>query len=312
MAALMMKLWAMRLLAAMFYGATALMVVQPLHASTSGVIVSGIGGNVEFENAFELQGQNILEGLKTLSPNDDAFTLLTGPDVSRDAVMSAIELQASKDQETFILVLLGHGTIDGRNWRFNIPGDDLSDEDLIAAMAGVSAAGQLVVVATSGSGALLDSLSQPGRVVVTATKSGGEINSSRFGEYFAEAIGSDVADIDRNEILTIGEAWRYANEQVVSYYEDQKQLASEHARIKVNDQADLAVARLGALRLAIDNPEVTVLLEQRLELEKQFNALRDQKTLFGFDEFYEKLEPILLDIATLQQKIDEVTGWEPN
>ena len=286
--------------------------MQPLQASTTGVIVSGIGGNVEFENAFELQGQNILNGLKTLNPGEDAFTLLTGPSVSRDAVLSAIEQQASKKQQAFILVLLGHGTIDGRNWRFNIPGDDLSDEDLVAAMAGVNTPDQLVVVATSGSGALLDILSQPGRVVVTATKSGGEINSSRFGEYFAEAIGSDVADIDRNEILTIGEAWRYANEQVVDYYEEQKLLASEHARIRVNDQADLAVARLGALRLAINNPEVAVLLDKRLELEKQFNALRDQKATLGFDEFYEKLEPILLDIATLQQQIDDETGWEPN
>ncbi len=287
-------------------------IIQPVHATTTGVIVSGIGGNVEYENAFELQGQTILDGLKTLNPDDDAFSLLTGPTVSRDAVMSAIQLQADKQQQTFILVLLGHGAIDGRNWRFNIPGDDLSDEDLVAAMAGVDVPDQLVVVATSASGALLDTLSQPGRVVVTATKSGGELNASRFGEYFAEAIGSDVADVDRNEILTIGEAWRYANEQVVNYYEDQNLLASEHARIKVNDQADLAVSRLGALRLAIDNPEVAMLLEQRLELEKQFNTLRDQKASLGFDEFYEKLEPILLDIATLQQQIDDATGWEPN
>jgi len=286
--------------------------IQPLQASTTGVVVSGIGGNVEYENAFEQQGQNILEGLKTLNPSEDAFTLITGPDVSRDAVLSAIELQANKKEQAFILILLGHGTIDGRNWRFNIPGVDLSDEDLITAMAGVSAPDQLVVIATSASGALLDTLSQPGRVVATATKSGGEINASRFGEYFAQAIGSDVADIDRNEILTIGEAWRYANEQVVKYYEDQKLLASEHARIKVNDQADLAVARLGALRLAIDNPQVAALLEKRLELEKQFNALREQKAQLGFDEFYEKLEPVLLDIATLQQQIDAATGWEPN
>ncbi len=300
------------LVATALLGAAGLMFVQPLHASTTGVIVSGIGGNVEFENAFELQGQSVLDGLKTLNTSDDAFTLLSGPDATRDAVIAAIQLQSSKQEQAFILVLLGHGSIDGRNWRFNIPGDDLSDEDLIAAMAGVKASDQLVVLATSGSGALLDTLSQPGRVVVTATKSGGEINASRFGEYFAEAIASDVADIDRNEILTIGEAWRYANEQVVNYYEDQKLLASEHARIRVNDQADLAVARLGALRLAIDNPEVSALLEKRLDLEQQFTALRDQKSSLGFDEYYGKLEPILLDIATLQQQIDTATGWEPN
>ena len=310
-----MKLGAMRfvkwLVRRSLVCAACMLFMQSLFASTTGVIVSGIGGNVEFENAFELQGQGVMDGLQTLNPADDAFTLLTGPKVSREAVLAAIEQQSKKGQQAFILVLLGHGTIDGRHWRFNIPGDDLSDEDLVAAMAGVNAPDQLLVVATSASGALLETLSQPGRVVVTATKSGGEINASRFGEYFAQAIGSDVADIDRNEILTIGEAWRYANEQVVTYYEEQKLLASEHARIKTNGQADLAVARLGALRLALDNPEVTDLLERRLDLEKQFNALRAQKASLAFDEYYRQLEPILLDIATLQQQIDDVTGWEP-
>jgi len=280
-------------------------------ATTTGVIVTGIGGNVEYENAFELHGQSILEGLQTLNSDENAFTLLTGPQASRDAVLSAIETQSAKNSTAFILVLLGHGTVDGKHWRFNIPGDDLSDEDLIAAMATVNSSDQLLVAATSASGALLETLSQPGRVVVTATKSAGELNVSRFGEFFAQALGSDVADIDRNEILTVGEAWRYANEQVVNYYEEQKLLASEHARIKTNGQADLAVARLGALRLALDNPEVAALLEQRLSLEKQFNTLREKKSSMPHAAFYQQLEPILLDIATLQQQIDAATGWEP-
>ena len=283
--------------------------IQPLHASTTGVIVSGIGGTVEYENEFEQNAQRVLDGLQTLNPDKEAFTLLTGPAVSRESVMQAIDLQSAKQAQTFILVLLGHGSIDGRNWRFNIPGADISDEDLIAALASVNASDQLLVVATSASGVLLDILSQPGRVVVTATKSGGEINASRFGGYFAQAIGSDVADVDRNEILTVGEAWRYANEQVTNYYEEQKLLASEHPRIVTKGQADIAVARLGALRLALDNPAVAGLLEQRLELEKQFNALREEKQTLGFEQYYQQLETILIDIATLQQQIDSETGW---
>ncbi len=283
--------------------------LQPVLASTTGVIVSGIGGTVEYENEFEENAQRVLDGLQTLNPDKDAFTLLTGPVVTSESVMQAIGEQSAKQPQTFILVLLGHGSIDGRHWRFNIPGPDISDEDLIAALAGVNASDQLLVVATSASGVLLDTLSQPGRVVVTATKSGGEINASRFGGYFAQAIGSDVADVDRNEILTVGEAWRYANEQVAKYYEDQKLLASEHPRIVTNGQADIAVARLGALRMALDNPAVAGLLEQRLDLEKQFNALRQQKESLGFEQYYQQLEPILIDIATLQQKIDTETGW---
>jgi len=152
-------------------------------------------------------------------------------------------------------------------------------------------------------------LSQPGRLVVTATKSGGELNAVRFPEFLAEAMESSVADVDRNELLTLAEVFRYSNEKTQSYYEDRKLLASEHARLTGDEPDRLTLAKLGALRTAKDNPEVATLLEERLVLEDAFIALKARKSDMGVSDYYAELEPLLVSIARLQMRIDSATGW---
>ena len=170
----------------------------------------------------------------------------------------------------------------------------------------------MIVLADSASGAALDTLAQLGRVLVTATKSGGEINAVRFPGFLAQAMQSDVADYDRNEILTVAEAYRFAEARTREYYEQQKLLASEHSRMRGEQADNIAVALLGSLKDANDDPVVASLLDERLTLEQRFKALRARKTQMPVDEYYDELETLLLSIARLQQSIDETTGWSEN
>lgn len=292
------------------FAALALLVIAPVaYATSKGIVVTGIGGNEDYAEQFLAQGEVVAEALKTISENDNDFVLLQGDGATREAVLRTIEEQASNASDTFFLILIGHGSVDAETWRFNLPGDDLNTEDLVGALAVVQASNQLVLVGTSSSGALLDSLSQPGRYVVTATKSGGEINAVRFPEFLAKAMESSVADTDRNEILTLAEVYRYTNEKTQNYYEEQKLLASEHARITGDNPERIAMARLGSLKTAKDNPAVAVLLDKRLVLEDAFLTLKARKPSMDTQSFYEELEPLLISIAKLQREIDAVTGW---
>ena len=238
-----------------------------------------------------------------------AVELLGAGANERESVLAAIERQAAREVDTFALVLIGHGSSDARGWKFNVTGPDVGTDDLVGALAGVRASRQLVVLGASASGALLETLAQPGRVVLTATKSAGELNAVRFPGFFADALGSGVADIDRNEILTVAEAFRYADARTREYYEEQNLLAAEHARLEGEAAASLAVARLGSLRLAGEDPEVAALLDTRLTLERDYRALLARKGEMAPDDYYAEFEALMLSIAGLQRAIDRESGW---
>ena len=131
----------------------------------------------------------------------------------------------------------------------------------------------------------------------------------RFPEYLAAAMEATDADYDRNEILTMAEAFRYASARTQTFYEQQKLLASEHSRLVGDLADDVPVTLLGSLKEAQDDPVVAELLVERLVLEEAFKALTARKPDMAVADFYAELETLLLDIARMQQSIDAVTGW---
>jgi len=302
-----------------------LLPTHPVWAKTYAVVVEGLGGNAQYQASFSASVTAFTDALSTLDSvdgNSDDRNSSNGTIIRLDAsatrvdILDAIETQSSLMMDdsgdgaaVFALVLIGHGTADNRNWRFNITGPDLSTDDLVAALNSIPTQQQLVVLGASASGAALDTLSQLGRVLVTATKSGGEINAVRFPGFLADAVASGAADYDRNEILTIAEAYRFAQARTAEYYEQEKLLASEHSRLRGENAPDMAIAYLGSLKDAKDNPVVASLLEQRLQLENAFKAIKQRKPEMAVNAYYEELEQMLLSIARLQQDIDKASGW---
>ncbi|MBX2880987.1 MAG: hypothetical protein KTR32_13680 [Granulosicoccus sp.] len=273
------------------------------------LVVGGLGGTDIYQERFDDDAATVAQALRSLTQDESAVRLLVGPEATLDAIDGALQTFAGDPFEKFILILIGHGTSDGRSYRFNIPGPDLTTDELVAGLSSIQSEQQAVVLASSASGELLDVLASPTRVVVTATKSAGEINAVKFGEYFALALGSTSADIDRNEILTLAEAYRYATEQTAKFYESRKLFASEHSRIKGEGASDLALAFLGALQQAQSNPAVAALLDERLDLEVAFHELKARKPTMKRNDYYGELESLLINISLLQQKIDAATGW---
>ncbi len=281
--------------------------LTPAHADIRAVVVAGLGGNSDYAEEFAEQAQQIGNAFSTLSQDENAVVVLEEP--SADIFLEAIRKAAAHEGDLFALVMIGHGSSDSRGYRFNLPGPDPTTSDLVAALTGVRATRQMVLVGTSSSGAVLDTLAEPGRVLVSATRSGAESNLVRFTRFFAEALAGGAADYDRNEILTLAEAWRYTTTAVREYYEAESLLMPEHAELRGDGSQLIALARLGSLALVTGDPIVSELLDQRLELETEFAVLTARKDTMSRTRYYDELETLLLKIARLQLVIDEATGW---
>ena len=115
-----------------------------------------------------------------------------------------------KPADAFVLMLIGHGSDDGVEYKFNIPGPDITGVELASLLDQIPAARQLVVNMTSSSGGSIEFLRKPNRVVISATKTGSEKNATVFARYWAEALRDPAADTDKNESVSALEAFHFA------------------------------------------------------------------------------------------------------
>jgi len=211
----------------------------------------------------------------------------------------------------FILALFGHGSFDGENYKFNIKGPDITAQQLADTLERLDGIQQILMIATSASGAALPILEAPERVVITATKSGAESNAVQFPKFWTAALEGELSDSDHDELLTVGEAFGFAQEGVETFYENNQQLATEHARIS-GDATDAILSRLGSLRGTDNDEEINRMLAERMTLEQDFLAVKLTRGEIPQSRYLDDLEEVLLKIARLQKRMDELTGWVAN
>jgi hypothetical protein len=270
-------------------------------------IVSGLGGEPQYEERFRQQAEEIATIARGLAESPEHVVMLVGAEVNRDAIRTQMRGLAERaaPNDLVTIVLIGHGTYDGEEYRFNIPGQDITGSELQRLLSALRAREQLIVNATSASGATIDKWSQPGRVLITATKSGGERTATRFAQFWTEALKAGNADSNRDEIVTAGEAFEYASRQVAAAFKADVALATEHPRIEGTDAAaGFTVARFGSAASVSSDPEVNALLAQRAALERDLGAIKERKPSLSEEAYYNELESVLVKFAQLQQQID--------
>jgi hypothetical protein len=218
-------------------------------------------------------------------------------------------------------MLIGHGTADEFDYKFNLPGPDLSASDL-GQMLDKIAAHELIVNMTSASGGSIAVLEKPKRVVITATKAGTEKNATVFPRYWIEGLRDPAVDSDKNEIVTALEAFRYAEEKTAKFYETQKRLSTEHAMLEdagkgggvkapsVENGEGLtagrfAVLHLGATAAQSRDPAKLALLKQKEELEAAIDDLKYRKASMSVQDYRGQLQDLLLQLAKTQEALDK-------
>ena len=208
--------------------ATFLLLVTPLstHAATFYVTLSGLGGEPDYDQRFKMWADDIDSSLKKAG---EANITLIAPTRDQIRAKFADVARQAKPDDGLVLMLIGHGTYDGVDYKFNIPGPDITGAELAGLMDKIPASRQLVVNMTSSSGGSLSSLQKKNRIVITATKAGTEKNATVFARYWAEALREPAADADKNESVSALEAFHYAQRKTTEFFDSQKRLATEHA-----------------------------------------------------------------------------------
>jgi len=300
-----------------------LLTVLSAPAATYYVTIAGLGGEPDYEQHFEMWASDIEKVLKA-SGGEAKIETLKGPAATRFAIGALLEKIAGEAtaQDVLVLMLIGHGTYDGVEYKINLPGPDLSATDLAKLLDKVHASRQLVVNMTSASGGSIEALKHSNRVLITATKAGSEKNATVFTRYWLEALRDPAADTDKNDTISALEAFRYAQQKTANFYETQKRLATEHALLEDTGAgtgvrtpsadngnglraAAFPLLRLGSMQAAASNPEKRKLLDKKEDLEQQIDKLKYEKAAIPAAEYKRSLEALLLELAKTQEELDK-------
>jgi hypothetical protein len=287
------------------------------------VNVAGLGGEPDYEQRFGALAVD-LDRITRAGGATAHVVTLSGVQATREHLQQALTAiaAAAHADDVLVITLVGHGSFDGTQYKFNLPGPDVSAEQLAGWCDQIAASRQLIVNTTSASGGSVKALQRHDRVVITATKSGTEKNATVFARYWVEALQDPGADTDKNQIITGLEAFQYATRKTAAFYETEKRLATEHAvfeeggksapvRDAASDSdagrmlASFALVRLGGTADAGNDPAKLVLLKQKEQLEQKIDLLKYQRAAMSPEDYRTQLSQMLLALAKVQQELDK-------
>jgi hypothetical protein len=310
-------------LLALFCVACAGLGARPTQAAPYYVTVSGLGGEPDYEQRFTALANDLDKLFKAAASDAHVYTL-TGSEATKTRLtdtLGQIALEA-KPEDEFILILIGHGSYDGEEYKFNLPGPDISGEDLAVLCDRIPAKRQLIVNTTSASGGSIGALQKAGRIVIAATKTGTEKNATVFARYWVDALRDGSADTDKNDAISALEAFQFADRKTVAFYESQKRLATEHAVMEDTGKkeavrtastengegllaANFILLRLGAAQKAANDPVKRALLDKKEELDRKIDLLKYQKAAMSAEDYKSQLSAALLELARVQEDLDK-------
>ncbi len=211
------------------------------------LIISGISGDDEHYRRFWTTSTELMKALvEGYGYSAENVWLLFEDKGSTEGVVRAESRLKNIEQafdalkkklhpdDSLLIVLVGHTDYDGRNAKFNIKGRDLTDARLGELVDALPACRICIVVTTANSGYFMKHLSKPGRIVITATKVGREVQETVFPFGFVRAFSDPRADMDKDGVLTIAEVFTYAQAYVEHFYKSKGLLRTEHGMLDDN------------------------------------------------------------------------------
>ena len=308
------------------------------------LLVVGLGGDPEYRERFHGWAMDVTSAaVQRLGLAEDRIIYLgerpdDAPSVIHDR--STLENMASTlagmagdagPRDRILILLIGHGTGQGEDVQFNLPGPDLTPQGLDVMLNDFPTQTVAVVNTSPSSGPFVPVLSGPNRVVLTATRSAQERNETQFGGFFVEALKQDGSDLDKDGRISLSEAFEYARREVDRYYESQNLLATEHAQLDDDGDGEgstelgegVSDGRLasafwlgsssevtteGVVPDSITDPELLRLYEEKAELERRVLELRALRGQMEESRYEQELESLLVELALKSREIREKGG----
>ncbi|MDA7979311.1 MAG: hypothetical protein MPJ50_11155 [Pirellulales bacterium] len=299
------------------------------------IVVVGAAAVEEYEDTFESWADRWqtaaseadarfirIGGSKPQSSSEGTVLVETDREHLRRAIV-----QYSSAETPLWIVLIGHGTFDGQTAKFNLVGPDFTPQQLGEWLDDVTRPVAIVNCA-SASGPFVNELSAAERVIVTATRNGHELNYARFGDYISAAMNDASADLDKDDQVSLLEAYLTASKRVAEFYQTESRLATEHALLDDNgdslgtpadwfrgvratrrarDGAALDGARAHQFHLIQSQSERAIspsIRTKRDRIELDIAKLRDQKETLSEDSYYAQLEALMLKLAEIYKSLD--------
>ncbi|HWK55191.1 MAG TPA: hypothetical protein VNR18_12525 [Hyphomicrobiales bacterium] len=303
---------------------TALVLLPALaQAALYVTVIQGLGGQPQYDQEFTGTRSSLEAASRTITDADKVFSF-SGEGATREAILAHFKTLDGQmgDNDRAVLYLVGHGSFDGETYKFNIPGPDLTATDFKELLEGLPGRNHFVVNTSSTSGAMLPALTgsdaedatNPNFLLITATRNGNERNATQFGRLFAEALTSDGADVNKNQSVSIQEAFDFAQRGVESYFEDAGRLATEHPQLRGDGAAQFNLSRLNALELETEladaDDELRALLEQRMAIDGEIEALQLRRGELGNADYLQQLQALILQAAQITERIDAMQAGE--
>ena len=289
------------------------------------LVVSGAAGAPAFAEKHDRWRAALVEKLTRAFgfEADHLFVLAEKPrdgerPATREGVAQAVAglQRVMRAGDLLLVVLLGHGTFDGADAKFNLVGPDLDAREWGALLGLVP--GRLVLVNTTGASfPFLEALGGPRRVIMTATDSPAQEFATVFPEYFVQALDDPASDIDKNGRVSMWEAFMSVSANVRQHYERRGQLSTE--RPLIDDNGDGIGKEAGApgpdgslaSRTYLDakpapadaDPELVELLQRHAMLEAQVEVLRTRKPLLPEMDYAREFEALMIDLAKVSRAI---------
>jgi hypothetical protein len=287
------------------------------------IVAVGAEGESEYGKSFAQWADRWEQGAQRGNANFVSIGREPGggeDDKARLKAAIEAELQPDRAKQQLWVVLIGHGTFDGKEAKFNLRGPDVSDEELAQWLAPCKRP-LAVINCSSASAPYLPRLSGEGRVIVTATRTGSEENVTRFGDALSAAITDASADLDKDGQTSLLEAFLAASHRTAEFYKGEGRIQTEHALLDDNgdklgigsdffsglratkaakDGAPLDGPRARQFHLLLSPAEQAMPAERRVrrdELELAVESLRQRKGAMEEAAYYAQLEPLLLDLA---------------
>lgn len=310
--------------------ALALPSVPAFAQATHVAVIVGLAGAPEHAELFQRWAATFVDTSKKLGaenviylaekPETDAKRA-TGKSTKDEIVKAFEKLKTAGEEDIVFIVLIGHGTFDGKVAKFNLPGPDLTPADFAPLMKGLKSRHVVFVNTASASGPFIETLAGPGRTIVTATRNGTERFATLFGGYFVDAFAGTDADIDKNRRISVLEAFAFAKREVATAYEREGIMLTEHPLL--NDSggegdpnpavdgkqgrvaAVMALGSTASLDPLPTDPKLRALHQERRDLERRVEALKLLKDSMPPERYASELEKLATELALKTRQIRE-------
>ena len=289
-----------------------------IFADSSALIVRGVAGSPEHEMKFDKWTEGTQKALvEKFGFSSDRVIVLSDKKSAQAEIQKAFATlkQQLKPADTFFLFFIGHGSGDDGVYKFNISGPDYTADDYSKLLSTLPVGRIVIVLGTPASGAAIEKFAGKNRVIITATRSGQEGNDIVFYDYFLEALESPAADEDKDQKISVWEAFKYAVAGTERFYKEEGRLATEHPQISDNGTEKTGVttkevplvARATSFQvdrpIVSSDPKLQALLNQRREIEQKIEDLRINKNVIPETEYDKQMESLLVQLALKNQEI---------